>query len=365
MINKVLTYFTIFLLLLTPAIAEAPEPGITPDNVILWKFDVWTERFLTAITLDQGEKVRKSLNAAEERLTEMEKMLRKEKNWPAEKAKLDHDDIIENVRSYITYLDYDKKEKEFEVEFKIKEMLEDYAEVADGIELKVAEITLDEEGSVFAQEALADIAKKESELAKELDNKKQDTILKIKANGLSDEDINLLVESFGGETKIDEESLLEFIEQNTDDLILEAGQAINDVVGNAEDTSGDVAEKESVSTIITDTSTKNKVKVDGDVTAGQMKLITAIHDSMEKDNVEAEIEITVSQINEGAWKIEKEIDGSLNSAQEILLDQLLVSLSEDASSVRIKIKHDSVSEDNGIYAGSNEEEGVSTSFVIG
>ena len=66
------------------------------------------------------------------------------------------------------------------------------------------------------------------------------------------------------------------------------------------------------------------------------------------------------------WKIAKEIDGSLTSLQQEQLDNLLISLSENPSTVKIKVKYDpgDVSTANGVVVGESDS-GLSTAFVIG
>jgi hypothetical protein len=364
---------------------KVPEPGITPDNVILWKFDVWSEKFFTAITLDQTEKIHKSIASAEERLTEMEKMLRKEKAWPAEKAKLEQDDAMENARGYITYLDYQEKEKELEKEYSIQAMLLNYESVVNELRVQLDEEDLDEEATDFVLDTFAQITEQQYILATALQEKKDGTKLKIKANGLTDEQIAALEASLSNgigeltlnfitDTVVEEsDPILVFVQEETEDAVEEASEILEDVVedlgyviGYAD---GEIEEMEEdvPIAIITDTSTTTKVSVDGDVTAQQMDFITAVHDSLVAAGTDAEIEIVVAEVQKGAWKIEKEVDGVLNLEQQTLLDQMLYSLSQDPSALRIKIKYDpqSVDEEEGVYVGADEETGVSTSFVIG
>jgi hypothetical protein len=370
----------------TIALVDTPDPGITPDSVILWKFDVWAEKGLITITLDQEEKVRKSLRAAEERLTEMEKMLRKEKLWPAEKAMIEHNDFIENARAYIVYLDYQQKEKEFEKEFEIQQYLIDYGVIVDMVHEQILDEDLDEKGENIVTDAFTTISKQITELTLALDDKKAETKLKIKANGLSeselaqlegslsagvndllamdvDEEVEPLVELGKEEAEDLVEEILE-LEETLEEITDDIGKNVGFIIGFG-DTNSVVDEEPQA--LVTDTSTKTKVKLDGDVTASQIDIINSLYNSLVSAETKAEIEIDVSEVQEGSWKIEKELDGVLTNMQESLLENLLLSLGTEPSSVRIKIKHNpnSLDTDEAVYYGEDENSGITTNFVIG
>ena len=116
--------------------------------------------------------------------------------------------------------------------------------------------------------------------------------------------------------------------------------------------------------MITDISSNNKVKIDCDLTAQQLQAVNILYNQLIAESTDAEVELTVSQMSNGMWKIEKEVDGTLTSLQNQQLDELLVSLSKTPSSVHVKIKYDPAEvETAGLYSGGNGD--VETTFVIG
>ena len=138
----------------------------------------------------------------------------------------------------------------------------------------------------------------------------------------------------------------------------------SEVVSEGVEKAADVVE--AVSTMVTDTTASSKVKIDGDVTAEQLQRINILYEQLRAESTDAEIELTVSKMDNGLWKIEKEIDGILTSLQQEQLNDLLLTLSSEPSTVKIKVKYDpgDVSASNGVIVGESES-GLETAFVIG
>ncbi len=384
MIYKMLaTLFLFAIVLVMPIYAsEAPEPGITPDNVILWKFDGWMEKSLIALTFDPEEKIHKSLRAAEERITEMEKMLRKEKKDSAQKALDAHNDAIENIRSYIIYLNYQEKEKEFEKEFVIESLLIEYDAIFQLVYNQLQSEDIKGEEKAFALDAFAQMKIQEQILIEELEKKKEDTRMKIRANGLNEDQLAALenVFSIGNASMIRELSQENYTENETNiaHILTENKDIIKDtmnttvenigyIIGYLSNSSSNASMiNASMTTVITDTSTRSKVAIEGDMTTSQMDYVSAIYDTLVSGATNAEIEIIVTEVQQGAWRIEKEVDGLLTEEQRSLLDTLLLSLSADPHAVRIKIKyHPDRQSYTEVYTGTSSEKEVSTNFVIG
>ncbi|MFA6889039.1 MAG: hypothetical protein WC254_06105, partial [Candidatus Woesearchaeota archaeon] len=112
-----------------------------------------------------------------------------------------------------------------------------------------------------------------------------------------------------------------------------------------------------------DVSSKSKLKIDGTLTAEQEQAVNLLYSQFIVENTEAEVGITVTQMDNGLWKIEKEIDGTLTVTQDQQLDALLILLGNSPSSSHITVKYDPTTSDTNAYVG--ESSGVSTSFVIG
>ena len=73
--QKYIIIFVLSLLLLPSSLAEETA-GVSPDNPILWHLEVFMEKFGIALTSSPSVKVEKILNAAEERVAELDQMLR-------------------------------------------------------------------------------------------------------------------------------------------------------------------------------------------------------------------------------------------------------------------------------------------------
>lgn len=343
---------------------DAPQPGITPDNAILWKLDVLTERFLTAITLDQEEKTRKSIQSAEERLTEMTKMLRKDKLWAAEKAAQQQREALEDARTYIAYLDHTKTETLFEHVFAIEKHIQEYENLVGDEQQQLTDFSLDAEEEAFVNRTLIALQEQQQELTNELQKKKEATILKLRANGLSIEEIIALETSIlqkiqGTENSslssqitsvaTEGEELIDTLFENqtrSQDILNETGALLQDVVSEIQDYIETETEKsifvetQKDAVVIADTSVKSKIRIEGELSVIQQALVDGLYDSLKKENTKAEIEIEVVEMQDGIWRIEKEVDGLLSKKQQQVLENLLLSFSKEPVPLRIKIKHD-------------------------
>lgn len=379
--------FLILIFLCTGAIRadEVVTAGVSPDNPLLWRLELLMEDINSAATSDQGLKVEKILGHAAERVAEMEKMLRWKKTPAAEKAIEKHKRLMDTASEKITELTHKNTEKEFEAEIRIEEAIIAY-------ETSVAEI-LATDSDVFAEEERA-IQNSfvettfQKALLEETLKKKEATILKLKASGMSDTDIealeanlkagkesttsditgaaaafssNLTTAATGAVSAVDSA-----VESATGSSPSEIVGTITETVDAGENVEGIADVVETITAIVTDTTTSSRVKIDGDVTAEQMQMINLLYEQLRAENTDAEVEITVSKMQNNLWKIEKEIDGTLTTLQEEQLNDLLVSLSTNPSTVKIKVKYDpgDVSAANGVVVGESDS-GLETAFVIG
>ncbi len=345
--------------------------GISPDNQILWKIDIFFEHVNAFITYDYAKKIEKRMYSAEERAAEMEKMLRWKKTVEAEKAKIAFEEEQDALRSLIEQLDHKNPQTEMNQEFEVEVLLQNY-----NLEL----------ASIRSAMMAADIDDKQQELVQQfgekiqttdfltvIATKKEATVLKLKANGLTDENIATLQADLMSKLQYVTQEVLETAENLSEseqpELIVESVVTQNvskkqePIVEQVTETNASVNQQEQM-TIVTDTSSKSKVKVDGELTAEQLQAVNLLYSQLVAENTDAEIEITVTQMDNGFWKVEKEVDGMLTSLQQQQVDALLVSLSQTPSSVHIKVKYDpSEPEGAGVYVGGSSD--VETTFVIG
>lgn len=383
--KKKLLFLSALLLLLLIAAVLAEETqtteetatvtaGVSPDNAILWRIEVFLEDANVGITYDREEKVAKALGHAAERLAETEKMLRWKKTAAAEKAKNKHEATLEKVQIYLGKLEYKDKAKELEKEYDTEGVIQSYEEQAKTWkELVETNAELDEEQQDIAEQLFERAETAQSQFHATLEKKKEETKLAMKANGVSEEELETLETTIKDKIK---NALKELQEEETAEEVQETEETPetekNESENNHTETNASALVEEKIetqkttgeTTIIEDTSSQSWVKVEGDLTTDQMQNILRIYEALRQENTEAEIEITVSEANAGIWKIEKEVDGRLTDEQEEYLDELLASLSDTAESMKIKIKYSLEDATGNVFEG-EADNGIATTVVIG
>ncbi len=391
--RKIFFVITVFLLLcsLFPSSLAEETAGVSPDNPILWYIEVFMEKFSVAITSSSSVKVEKSLHNAEERVAEFDKMLRWKKTEEAKKAKEAHELLMEKITETIIDLEKKNTEKEFEEILTIEADIQTYITDVEAITSAIStEEVNDEQKTLFAEFMEKEDANTQK-LVDEAEIKKAAIILKLKASGLTDVEIATLEQNWktGSSESVEiaegvtgaVAAITETIPSAVSDSVTKTVDAVSDtqageIAGSIAETiteKVDVSESaekaadvvEAVSTIVTDTTASSKVKIDGDVTGEQMQRINILYEQLRAEGTDAEIELTVSKMDNDLWKIEKEIDGILTSLQQQQLDDLLLTLSSEPSTVKIKIKYDpgDVSSSNSVIGESDS--GLTTAFVIG
>ena len=388
--RKIFFVITCFLLLcsLFPSSLAEETAGVSPDNPILWHLEVFMEKFSIAITSSSSVKVEKSLNAAEERVAEFDKMLRWKKTEEANKAKEAHEMLMDKIIETIIDLEKKNTEKEFEEILTIEADIQEYGTTVSAVISAISTEDIDDEQKTLLTEFMEKEETNIQKIVSEAATKKAAIILKLKASGLTDTEIATLEQNWktgtsettdvtGAVTAITETipSAVSDSVSKTVDAVAEtqAGQIVDSIAETITE-NVDVTESvekavdvvETVSTVVTDTTASSKVKIDGDVTAEQLQRINILYEQLRAESTDAEIELTVSKMDNGLWKIEKEIDGILTSLQQEQLDDLILTLSSEPSTVKIKVKYDpgDISTSNGVVVGESES-GLETAFVIG
>lgn len=87
------------LLLTSPVMAQEIEvsSGVTPDQELLWKLDMLMERIQIMFTFNQADKVMLKIRRADERLAEMEQMMKENKLQYMNKAENERNKMINEV----------------------------------------------------------------------------------------------------------------------------------------------------------------------------------------------------------------------------------------------------------------------------
>lgn len=364
----------------TTEAAPTATAGVSPDNTILWRLEVFFEDALVGISYNREEKVAKALKHATERLAEVEKMLRWKKTAAAEKARNKHEATLEKVQIYLEKLEYKDKAKELEKEYDTEEVVKSSEEQSKAWK-KIIETNaeLDEEQQTIAEQLFEKAEEAQAQFHATLEKKKEETKLAIKANGVSETELETLERAIKDKIKNalkeqqDEkgENVEEVLE--TEEIITEENEPKkNQTESNASNTLEEKTETQKATgekttgetTIIEDTSSQSWIKVEGDLTPDQMQNVLQIYEELRQEDTEAEIEIIVSEASAGIWKIEKEVDGRLTKKQEEYVETLLASLSENAHYMQIKIKYTSEDATGNVFEG-EADNGIATTVVIG
>lgn len=357
--NKKQVFIFLFLsvFLLPLAAAKSTTAGISPDNAFLWRIELIIEKIDVSLTSDTSIKIEKEFSYAEERLAEVEKMFRWEKQSAAEEAREKHVLLLDKIEERVVNLQKKDAEKELEYEVHIGQRIILYGENSATLVVLLEQSAATEEQKTLTTDLLMKHEEKIHKIKTALADKREETHVRLQANGLSAEAIEQLEEKF--KESINEESDEE--EQST-------AESVNTTVNESVETNESVAIADTVEGIVAvveDTSTKSTVRVDGDVSAEQMEMIAAVYDQLESEGTAAEIEITVLQMENGYWKIEKEIDGTLSSSQQQKINTLVASLQQNTAYCRIKIKYDPSDATTSGFATGTSEDGVGTTVVIG
>jgi len=185
----------------TPVFAqEQVSAGITPDN-FLYGLDVAIDNLRLALTSGDLEKARLSLEIAEERLLEVKAMIEQNKLPEAQVAQAEHDNNLAVTETAVEQITRENASEEIKAEIEVEKELKQHkkkVETVSGelkIKLKVrGEITPDQQALVDS--ILAAMEGKAGEVEITIDNKKQETKIKIKQEtGKSDKEIEDEVEA--------------------------------------------------------------------------------------------------------------------------------------------------------------------------
>ena len=124
------------LLLASPVMAQDSNmnPGVTPNQEILWGLDILMEKIQIGLTLDPVKKISLRVNAAEERLAEINEMREKNMLKHMERAENERQKIMERVESESVGLSGEQREH-------VRERLQKHISVLEQVKYKLNERT--------------------------------------------------------------------------------------------------------------------------------------------------------------------------------------------------------------------------------
>ncbi|MBN4049198.1 hypothetical protein JYT91_01130 [archaeon AH-315-M20] len=203
-----LRFFWVLLIILILLVVSCQkidkDPGVTPDS-FLWGLDKALDQSTLILTFDEGEKAKKGLDIAGERLLEVKSMIEENKLEAAEKAQEEHEKTLAKVKQSIKDIEEDPLEEIKEVIEIEKELEEHEREVEQTFGELIIKIEV--EGQVTQQQKdlidsiLNSLKGQIGEVEIEIKNKKDKTKIKIKVKtGKSEAEIEKEVEDIEEET---------------------------------------------------------------------------------------------------------------------------------------------------------------------
>ncbi|MEK6916227.1 MAG: DUF5667 domain-containing protein, partial [Nanoarchaeota archaeon] len=184
--------------------------GVTPDSFI-WGLDKALDQIGLLLTFDKGEKAKKGLEIARERLFEVKQMIEENKLEAAEKAKEEHGKTLLKVKQRVLEIEDGNSSEEIKKIVEIEKELENYDEDVDETfgELKIkikieGEITPEQKELV--ESILNSLKNQTGEVEIEIKNKKNNIKIKIREEtGKSEEEIESEIEEIEKEEGFDKQ----------------------------------------------------------------------------------------------------------------------------------------------------------------
>ena len=264
----------------------AEDAGVTPDS-FLWGLDKALDQLTLLLTFDKGEKAKKGIEIARERLLEVKEMVNENKLEDAEKAKEEHGKKLTKVKQEVKEIEEDNSTEEIKEVIEIEKKLEEHDEEVEevNIELKVKikiEGTITEEQKTLINSILDSLKGQTGEVEIEIKNKKDKTKIKIKQEtGKNEEEIEDEIEDLEEEIGLEEIEVKAEIIGNKTQVKIE-----NEFSTNAVDKNAII--DEIIRRFTLDKETVNKI----------LKIETEDKEELEKDRlkVEAKTEEAITEI---------------------------------------------------------------------
>ena len=191
------------LIILSLQIANAHEEevpaGVTPDS-FLWGLDKALDNLNLLLTFDKGEKARKGMEIARERLEEIKLMAEENKLDAAEKGKEEQIKVLSKVKGCISGIKDEDATKQIGEEIEIEKELEEHEkeieEASSNLKIKIeVKGALNEQQKALIESLLISLKNKTAEVKVEIQNKKGKTKIEIKQKtGKSEKEIEAEIE---------------------------------------------------------------------------------------------------------------------------------------------------------------------------
>lgn len=237
MIIKTIAIFLVFVLILPLAVAqqaqESNDPGVTPDS-FFWGLDKAIDQLSLLLTFDKGEKARKGLEVARERLLEVKLMIEENKLDAADKANDDHGKNLLKVKESVKELEKDDSLEEIkeliEIEKELEEHDDDVEETFGELKVKIeveGEITQQQRNLI--ESILSSLQGQSREIEIEIKNKKNKIKIEIEQEtGKSEQEIEIEIKDIEKEQGIKKQ-------EKAIDAISDAEEELSEFLKEAEE----------------------------------------------------------------------------------------------------------------------------------
>ena len=299
----------LLIVLILPIISaqEATDAGVTPDS-FLWGLDKALDNLNMLLTFDKGEKAKKGIEIARERLLEVREMVEENKLEAAENAKEAHGNFLNKVKDSIKELEKDNSTEEIkkviEIEKELKEHEDDIEEVNTELKVKIKiEGTITEEQKALINSLLDSLKGQTGEIKIEIKNKKDKTKIKIKQEtGKSDKEVDDEIEEIEEEIGFEEIKVKAEIIGNKAQIKIE-----NEFSTDATDKNAII--DEIIKRFALDKETVNKI----------LKIETEEEEELEKDRLKVE-----AKTEDGTTEIEVELRFTLTTTdREAIINEVV------------------------------------------
>lgn len=167
---------------------EEVDPGVTPDSPV-WGLERAMEKISLAFTFDKAEKARKRLENANERLAEVDAMIKAKKMEAAEKAEKAHDEELDAVAEDLEELEDGGTDEELKDAIEIETLIKGHQVALQNIRSKLEREGLTEEQQAKFGEIVAKFEANTIRVAAKAEEKKENVKTKLMSKGASEDEV--------------------------------------------------------------------------------------------------------------------------------------------------------------------------------
>lgn len=158
------------------------DAGVTPQSPF-YGIDIALDKISLALTRDHTKRVVKGLEIAQERLLEVQEMLRDGKNEEAAEAVEAHGEVMTEIETDIEVYSAENSEEELETELSIEDEVDAHQERVQDIRITIKGNISDEAVDALVETILADLEWQTASVEVHIKQKKGETKIRIEQEG--------------------------------------------------------------------------------------------------------------------------------------------------------------------------------------